>query len=78
MITKCLVTLNNDAVTVVKYGDDYIQFPAIGKDETYVFVKETDGRFEIVDEPREVEETPIENKEIKETTKKKSKKKSAK
>lgn len=78
MITKCLVTLNNEAVTVVEYGDDYIQFPAIGKDATYVFVEETDGKFKIVDEPKEVEETPIEIKKEKETTKKKSTKKSAK
>lgn len=75
MITKCRVTLNNEAVTVVKYGDDYIQFPAIDKDAEYVFVEEKDEKYYIVDEPQETEETPSEKQEEKETTKKKSTKK---
>ena len=78
MITKCKVTLKNEAVTVVEYGDDYIQFPAIDKDTEYVFVEEKDGKFNIVDEPQEIGETPLEKQEEKETTKKKSTKKTKK
>ena len=78
MITKCKVTLKNEAVTVVEYGDDYIQFPAIDKDIEYVFVEEKDGKFKIVDEPQEIDETPLEKQEEKETTKKKSTKKTKK
>ena len=49
MVKKCSVVLNNEAVTVVKYGDIDIQFPSIHKDDKKVFVNYEDGRYFIVD-----------------------------
>ena len=49
MIKICPVILNNEAVTVAKYGDTKIQFPSIKKDEKTVIVKHEDGKYEIID-----------------------------
>lgn len=78
MIQKCLVTINNEAVTVVKYGEGFIQLPSIHKEAEYVFVEEKNGRYSVVDEPKQIDEIPVEKKEEKETTKKKSTKKTKK
>lgn len=49
MVKECLVKLNNDAVTVVRFGDTDIQFPSIHKDAKTVFVSYEDGKYSIVD-----------------------------
>lgn len=75
MALKCPVILNNDAVTVVKYKNIEIQFPAIGRDAKYVNVDFADGKYTIVENKKtenKIEsftaETPKENKEEKKTT----------
>ena len=50
MVKECLVVLNNEAVTVVKYDDTNIQFPSINKDAKKVFVNCENGKYSIVDE----------------------------
>lgn len=49
MTKACKVILNNDAVTVVKFGTKEIQFPSIHKDVESVFVKADNGIYSIVD-----------------------------
>lgn len=49
MTKECTVIINNDAVTVVKFGDKKIQFPAIGKDVKTVKVKYVKGKYSIED-----------------------------
>lgn len=49
MVKECLVKLNNDAVTVVRFGDIDIQFPSIHKNVKTVFVNYEDGKYSIVD-----------------------------
>lgn len=49
MTKACKVILNNDAVTVVKFGTKEIQFPSIHKDTDSVFVKADNGMYSIVD-----------------------------
>lgn len=49
MVKECLVKLNNDAVTVVKFDDIDIQFPSIRKNAKTVFVNYEDGKYSIVD-----------------------------
>ena len=71
MTKKCIVTLDNDYVTVVKYGDTYIQFPAMGIKSEYVWVKYENGKYTIVDEETAKKES--ERTEIKKTTKSKTK-----
>lgn len=51
MVKECQVILNNDAVTVAKFGEIIIQFPSIKKDADTVFVKYEDGKYTIVDKP---------------------------
>lgn len=65
MVKECLVILNNDVVTVVRYGDVDVQFPAIHKNAKSVFVNYEDGRYSIVDENFISQSTP-------KTTKKRS------
>ena len=50
MIKECLVTLNNEVITVVKYDNKYIQFPSIQKDVKKIFVDYTNGKYTIVKE----------------------------
>lgn len=52
MVKECLIVLNNEAVTVVRYGDIDIQFPSINKDVKKVFVNYEDGKYSIVDEKK--------------------------
>lgn len=50
MVKECLVVLNNDVVTVVKFDDVDIQFPSIQKEAQTVFVNYESGKYSIVDE----------------------------
>ena len=76
MVKECLVTLNNEAVTVVKFDNIDIQFPSIHKNEKTVFVKFEDGKYSIVDKPDGVIDTEIkiEKPAVKTGTKKRNKK----
>ena len=38
MVKECLVKINNEAITIVRYGDTDIQFASIHKDVNKVFV----------------------------------------
>lgn len=49
MVKECPVILNNEAVTVVRYGEVNVQFPSIKKDAKTVFADYIDGRYIIVD-----------------------------
>ena len=55
MVKECLVVLNNEAVTVVKFDDKDIQFPSINKDAKKVFVNYENGKYSIVDEKYKAE-----------------------
>lgn len=71
MVKECLVILNNDAVTVVKYDDKNIQFPSIHKDAKKVFVNYENGKYSIVDEKYKagsVEKPKKKNNTFKKTT----------
>jgi hypothetical protein len=48
MVKECQVITNNDAITVVRYGDTDIQFPAIGRKTATVKVLFKDGKYRIV------------------------------
>lgn len=48
MVKECKVTINNDALTVVRFDDIDIQFPAIGKKANTVKVLYKDGTYKIV------------------------------
>lgn len=48
MIKDCIVKLNNDAVTVVAFGDVDIQFPSIHRDAKRVYVSFANGKYNIV------------------------------
>lgn len=50
MVKDCKVTLNNEAVTVVCFGDVEIQFPSIHRDVKYLRVLYKNGRYSIVDD----------------------------
>ncbi len=69
MIRECPVMLNNEAVTVVRYGDILIQFSAQGKGIKKVYVDYQDGRYRITDKPApEVKSKEKKNNNIKKTT----------
>lgn len=50
MVKECLVVLNNEAVTVVRYDGKDIQFPAINKDVKKVSVNYENGKYSIVND----------------------------
>lgn len=56
MVKECLVTLNNEVVTVVLFDDKYIQFPAIKRDATTLNICFDDGKYFIVDDDTKIEE----------------------
>jgi len=56
MIKECKVILNNEAVTVIQFGDIEVQFPSIRKNDKTVFVKYEDGNYSIVDKPPIIEQ----------------------
>ncbi len=74
MIKECPVLLNNEAVTVVKYGDAEIQFPSIKKDAKKVNVKFDNGKYSIVDDAAKAEPEikPADEEPVKAKTKKKA------
>lgn len=76
MVKECLVKINNEAITVVRYGDTDIQFPSIHKGVNTVFVSYEGGKYFIVDKdykPNAVDEKPTQKKgSIKKTTMKQS------
>ncbi len=49
MVLECKVLMNNEAITVIRYGDINVQIPAIGRKAEYVKVKD-DGTFTVVDD----------------------------
>jgi hypothetical protein len=49
MIKECLITLTNDIVTVVKYGDTFVQFPAVHPKGNTLFVKYENDKYVIID-----------------------------
>lgn len=65
MIKECTVTINNEIVTVVDYEGISVQFPTIKKDVKTVYVKNTNGKYKIVDKDeyenslRETEKTEV-------------------
>ena len=64
MIKECLITLTNDIVTVVKYGDTFVQFPAVHPEGNTLFVKYENNKYVIVDsktEDKKAEENVITN-----------------
>lgn len=69
MVKECPVVLNNEVVTVVKYGDIDIQFPSIHKDDKKVFVNYEGGRYSIVDKNYKLKST---EKQIKNNAEKKT------
>lgn len=76
MIKECPILINNTAVTVVKYDDVEVQFPAINKDVKTVFVDFTEGKYNIVDK-KEIEKATVE-KPVEEVADKKEEKKTTK
>ena len=71
MIKECPVILNNDSVSVVKFGNTEIQFPAIGKEAKTVKVECEDGKYSIVTEATvaKTKKRPWETKQKKQPTK---------
>lgn len=55
MIRKCPVLLNNDHVTVVRFDDIDIQFPAMGAITEYVNVLFEDGKYTVVEDIKVVD-----------------------
>lgn len=51
MIKECPITINNEAVTVAKFGETSVQFPSIHRDAKTVFVSYENDRYKIVDNP---------------------------
>lgn len=49
MVKECLVKLNNDVVTVVRYGNVDVQLPSIHREATTVFVACEEGKYFVVD-----------------------------
>ena len=50
MVKQCNVILNNEAVTVVRFGDVSVQLPAIGVDAKSIWVAYENGKYYRVDE----------------------------
>lgn len=76
MIKECPILINNTVVTVAKYDDVEVQFPAINKDVKTVFVDFTEGKYIIVDK-KEIEKATVE-KPVEEVADKKEEKKTTK
>lgn len=76
MIKECPILINNTVVTVAKYDDVEVQFPAINKDVKTVFVDFTEGKYNIVDK-KEIEKATVE-KPVEEVADKKEEKKTTK
>ena len=74
MIKECPVILNNEAVTVVKFGDTEVQFSSIMKDEKTVNVKYENGKYSIVDHVDKVESVITESDDVAQPIKAKTRK----
>lgn len=59
MVKECIVTLNNEKVTIVKYGNIDIQFPAIHKEAEKLLVKCENGKYTIVENDYKSKNAPI-------------------
>lgn len=70
MVKDCIVKLNNDAVTVVAFGNIEIQFPSIHRKANHVRVLYVDRKYSIVsDDYIEQDKTPVKKrKKTKKTT----------
>ncbi len=55
MILECPVIINNNAVTVVKYGNIDVQFPSVRKDVKTLMVKCDNGKYSLVNHVEEIE-----------------------
>lgn len=53
MIKECVVKTNNEAVTVVTYGNVDVQLPSIHRKAKTVFVNFEDGKYKVVNENHE-------------------------
>lgn len=63
MIKECKVISNNDAVTVVRFGDTDVQLPSIAKDAKTVNVEYNDGKYSVVGHAEKTESEVIEESE---------------
>lgn len=61
MIQEVEVVLNNDVVTVVKYGDIFVQFPSIHRQAKTIYVQYKWGQYSIIEDYTPPEEEPVEN-----------------
>lgn len=50
MIKQCNVILNNELVTVVRFGEINVQLPAIGKDAKSIWVRHENGKYFVANE----------------------------
>lgn len=55
MILECPVIINNNAVTVIKYGNIDVQFPSVRKDVKTLMVKCDNGKYSLVNHVEEIE-----------------------
>lgn len=69
MIKECPVIENNDAVTVVRFGDTDVQFSSIAKDAKTVKVKYDNGKYSIVNHAEETDSIVDESVEVAEPVK---------
>lgn len=64
MVKKCEVLINNEAVTVIKFGGHEVQIPAIKKDVKFVNVLFENGKYIVVGddykENKKVEQVKVE------------------
>ena len=55
MILECPVIINNNAVTVIKYGNIDVQCPSVRKDVKTLMVKCDNGKYSLVNHVEEIE-----------------------
>lgn len=65
MVKECLVKLNNEAVTVIAYGDTDVQLPAIHKEAKTIFVNYENGKYTVVDKDYKPNGVSVERKNTK-------------
>lgn len=68
MIKECIVKLNNEAVTVVAYGDIDVQLPAIHREAKTIFVNCEDGKYTVVDKDYKPKSAAVGKKSTKKKT----------
>lgn len=74
MIKECNVIKKNEFVTVVRFDDTDIQFPAISGDLSKVFVSYENGKYSIVEKQDVSKEKPVRttDKKVEKSTRKKT------